>query len=487
MQTGTPSSPRLVRRRMPRPCFLDRARRPRPYPGWRPLLRLEQRSRPQLQPQPPERWLDRSLPLRDREASNTGAAAVEAETAEDVAVETAVLKRPRKRVLLVLSEAEDEEEVPPGIVSEAPLVTGEAVTEELADEVAAAEVAAEGTATAEVGKMMDAEVPATEEAAADVPNDEVLAVDLMRAILVEILSAASDVPTLAITAFVEPLSSAPRRPGSIVIRSDSTVVTELAVVEAIATDAPSPPPVSSTILIELVVAEAPGVPSAAEGTTSSDDLDELYAILHEEGGSSASAPLDEDSSAVIERLWEYLFLGVHQITTAEAFMEFRSCLDTAMALGLLDSTQLDELQARLSEGEEMIDRYAEANIRMTEGCSLEQELSVIKDQFQPAMARLKENDLVIQRENEELAQVEVQIAELHARRDLILQRRDGAIAVGTKLKSSARQILKAATEKNRALAERKMIRARWQADIDGGDIAWRRITCLIWGMFSEGV
>ncbi|CAL2240308.1 unnamed protein product [Prunus armeniaca] len=135
----------------------------------------------------------------------------------------------------------------------------------------------------------------------------------------------------------------------------------------------------------------------------------------------------------------------------------------------------------------MIGRYAKANIRMTEGCSIEQELSAIKEQVQPVMARLKENDLVIERENEELAQVEVQIAELQARRDLILQRRDGAVAVGTELKSSARQILKAATEKKRALAKRKLIRERWQADIDGGDIPWRRITCLIWGMFSKRV
>ncbi|CAL2266109.1 unnamed protein product [Prunus armeniaca] len=99
------------------------------------------------------------------------------------------------------------------------------------------------------------------------------------------------------------------------------------------------------------------------------------------------------------------------MTTAEAFMEFKSCLDTAMALGLLDSAQLDELHARLAEGEEMIGRY----MRMTEGCSLEQELSAIKEQVQPAMARFQENDLVIQRENEELAQVKVQIAELQAR------------------------------------------------------------------------
>ncbi|CAL9006133.1 unnamed protein product [Prunus brigantina] len=76
------------------------------------------------------------------------------------------------------------------------------------------------------------------------------------------------------------------------------------------------------------------------------------------------------------------------------------------------------------------------------------------------MASLKENDLVVRRENEEFAQVETQIAELQAHRDLILQRRDGAVTAETELKSSARQILKAATEKKRALAERKLIRAR---------------------------
>ncbi|CAL2240307.1 unnamed protein product [Prunus armeniaca] len=247
---------------------------------------------------------------------------------------------------------------------------GDAVAEELVEEVAAAEVVVEGAATAEVAEMLDAEVavaevPTTEEATADMPDDEVLALEPTRATLVEVLSAASAVPTLAVIAFVEPLPSAPRRPSGIVIRSpsrsslplptvavsmppapwsqDSMVVTELIVVETIATDAPSPPPISSTVLTELVVAEVLGAPSAAEGTTCSDDLEELYASLHEEGGSSASAPLDEDSRAVIERLRELLFFGVHQMTTAKAFMEFKSCLDTAMTLGLLDSAQLDEL------------------------------------------------------------------------------------------------------------------------------------------------
>ncbi|CAL8990721.1 unnamed protein product, partial [Prunus brigantina] len=113
----------------------------------------------------------------------------------------------------------------------------------------------------------------------------------------------------------------------------------------------------------------------------------------------------------------------------------------------------------------MLGRCAEANMRMTEGCLLEQELAAIKEQVQPTIASLKQNDLVVHRENEELAQVEAQIAYLQSRRALILQRRDGAVAAGAELKSSARQVLKAATEKKKALAERKLIRAKWQTDI----------------------
>ncbi|PQQ01247.1 uncharacterized protein Pyn_32245 [Prunus yedoensis var. nudiflora] len=146
-------------------------------------------------------------------------------------------------------------------------------------------------------------------------------------------------------------------------------------------------------------------------------------------------------------------------------MEFRSCLDAAMALGLLDSAQLDELQVRLAKGEEIMGQYAKAGMRMTEGCSLEQELTTIKHQAQPAMAQLKENDLIVHRENEELAQVEAQIADLQARRELILDRRGHTVAAGTELKSSAKQLLKAGAEKKKALAERKLIRARWLVDM----------------------
>ncbi|PQM33961.1 uncharacterized protein Pyn_37417 [Prunus yedoensis var. nudiflora] len=203
---------------------------------------------------------------------------------------------------------------------------------------------------------------------------------------------------------------------------------------------------------------------------SSNDLAELNASLHKEGGSSTSAALlDKGSKAVIKRLREFLLMVLFGYG------------------GLLDSAQLDEMQVRMAEGEEMINRYAEAGMRMTERCSLEQELAEIKQQTQPAMAQLKENNLIVQRENEELAQVEAQIAELQARRELILKRRDHVAAANAELKSSAKQLLKTATEKRKALAERKLIRARWLTDMDSGDIAWRRITCLIWGMFSEGI
>ncbi|PQQ18292.1 uncharacterized protein Pyn_39112 [Prunus yedoensis var. nudiflora] len=96
----------------------------------------------------------------------------------------------------------------------------------------------------------------------------------------------------------------------------------------------------STVVTELAVVEAFVVPPAAEvRARPSEDLAELYGSLHEKGGSSTSAALlNEDSMTAIERLRDFLHMGVHQMTNAEIFSEFRSCLDTAMALGLLNST-----------------------------------------------------------------------------------------------------------------------------------------------------
>ncbi|CAL9003837.1 unnamed protein product [Prunus brigantina] len=249
-----------------------------------------------------------------------------------------------------------------------------------------------------------------------------------------------------------PLPSAPPRPRGIVFRSpprpsvplstavsrmppasssqESAVATALTVAGAAGTGAPSLSPVSSGILTELAAADVLGASLATGEAASPDDLESLFASLHEEGGSSASAPLGDETKAVIERLREFLLCDAYQMITAKTFLEFRTCLDAAMSMGLLDSAQLDELQVRLAKGEEMLGRCAEASRRMTEGCLLEQELAVIKEQVQPTMASLKENDLVIQRENEELAQVEAQIADLQACRALILQRRDGTEVFG---------------------------------------------------------
>ncbi|PQP94787.1 uncharacterized protein Pyn_25134 [Prunus yedoensis var. nudiflora] len=73
---------------------------------------------------------------------------------------------------------------------------------------------------------------------------------------------------------------------------DSIVVAESAITGATVVSVPSLLRTTSAVMTELSLAE----------TTSSDDLEELYASLHEEGGSSASAPLDEDSKTVIKRL-----------------------------------------------------------------------------------------------------------------------------------------------------------------------------------------
>ncbi|CAL9018318.1 unnamed protein product [Prunus brigantina] len=345
---------------------------------------------------PPARPIAAAAPCRkrDREASSNEAAA-----AESTAVETASSEWPRKRVLPDLSEDKDEEEAPLVIVSEAPPVTVRGGCCRGDDRGGRRRGGGSGIATAEVAKTLDAgaaavEVPVAEDAATDIPDDEVIAVEPTQAALVEVPSVASAEPTSVITVPIEPLPSPPYRPRGIVFRSSPRSSLPLS-------RRPPPPMVASHLNFLFHFQE----------TTSSDDLEELYASLHEEGGSSALAPLDEDSRFIAEKLREFLFFGVYQMTSAEAFLEFRSCLDTTMAM------------------------------------------------VQPVMGSLKENEL----------------------------RRDGAVAAGTELKFLARQILKAATEKKRALAERKFIRARWQADIDGGDIAWRRITCLIWGMFSEVV
>ncbi|CAL9021241.1 unnamed protein product [Prunus brigantina] len=258
---------------------------------------------------------------RGREALYTETVVAEAFPAESVVVETASSERLRKKVLLDLLEDEDEEDAPSAVEEETAAEPGaeEAAAVEAMIEAAAAEVVVEEEATTEVVETLDAEVaaaeaPAAEEVVEDISDDEASAIGSPQAAQVDVALAASAEHTSVVTMPTLPLPMPP-----VPSPQESVAVTALAVVEAAVTDAPSPPPVSS-----------------AE-TTSPDDLEELYASLHEEGSSSASAPLDEDSKAVIERLREFLLCDAYQMTTTEAFMEFSSCLDTAMAMGLLDS------------------------------------------------------------------------------------------------------------------------------------------------------
>ncbi|CAL9005859.1 unnamed protein product [Prunus brigantina] len=381
---------------------------------------------------------------RGREAAGAGTAVIGAAPARDAVAEMVPVQRPRKRALLILSEGEDEGDVPTEIVAEAPdaeegpaaeetvqeTVDGEDTAERQAEEEAEEEEEAEDEETEEDVEMLEAETGrVARETVVELLDSEVPTEEQAQTAPVAIPAAAIAVPTSAATALASPSPSIPRRPGGIRIGSvsaaaflvyisffpprssvplsqDSVVVTALPVVESANMDAPSPLPVSSGVLTELVAVGGSGISSAVEEAVSPDDLEFLFASLHEEGGCSALAPLDEDYKAVLERLREFLLCDAYHMTTAEAFIEFRACLDEAMAMGLLDSAQLDELQLRLAEGEEMLGRCAEASRRMTEGCLLEQELAAIKEQVQPIMARLKENDLAVRKENEELAQVE---------------------------------------------------------------------------------
>lgn len=95
------------------------------------------------------------------------------------------------------------------------------------------------------------------------------------------------------------------------------------------------------------------------------------------------------------------------------------------------------------------------------------------------MASFREDELLLQRQNSEIAQVEAQIAELQARLVVLVERRDQVAPAITKRKSSAKRMLKKETDKKKALAERKLIKERWLAEMDSGDIAWKKITCLL--------
>ncbi|CAL2277909.1 unnamed protein product [Prunus armeniaca] len=342
---------------------------------------------------------------RSREASITETTAAEAVPVGSAAGEVEVPEPPRKRVLLILSEGEDEEEVPPvaGVAVDAEVVAAEApvveetIAEALGTEAAVTELAVgegivteattgeaavagatAGEAEATTVEMVVAEVPSAEAAAVEVPSAEAAAAESPFAALTGPPFALAAVPSLAAMVPVGPSPVTPRRPRGIVIRSPpraslpltvavvsaAVAVTQeplaeddIAVIEPLATatliltptasvsmSMPQPPfSQESTVMTELAVTETSVVPPAAEELATSDDLTKLHASLYEEGCSTVSDPLVEDSRAAVERLREFLFLGVHEMTTAEAFMEFRYCLDTAMALGLLDSAQLDEL------------------------------------------------------------------------------------------------------------------------------------------------
>ncbi|CAL8992006.1 unnamed protein product [Prunus brigantina] len=213
---------------------------------------------------------------RGREALNTETVAAEAVPTESVVVETASSERPRKKVLLDLSEDENEEEAHSVVVSEAPPVGDEVVVEEAAAaeamiEVVAAEVVVEEEATTEVMETLDT----AEEAIEDISNDEAPAIGSPQAAQVDVALATSAEHSSVMTVPASPLPSAPPRSRGIVFRSispprsslsssatvmsmppvpspqESVVVTALAVVEAAATDAPCPPPVSSAVLTEL--------------------------------------------------------------------------------------------------------------------------------------------------------------------------------------------------------------------------------------------
>ncbi|XP_021826557.1 fibrous sheath CABYR-binding protein-like [Prunus avium] len=294
-------------------------------------------------------------------------AGIEAVPAQSAAAERAAVQRPRKRTLFTSSEGRGEEEAPFATVSEALPVIDVVIVEEeatvevpsmmetaaalmVAEEVGGATVeeaaAADEGAEAQDVEMAPAEVPSAEEAAEGATEEiaEEIAEEAPEGsaeeaaegsaeeaadeggeeaneeAAEEVTDEAAEEPAVDVPS--GPLTSAPRRPSGISFRSPPQSSPPLAMVAA--TMPPMPPLQDSTVVAEPVMTRATvvSVPSLLRTTsavmtdlslpeaTSSDDLEELYASLHEEGGSSASAPLDEDSKTVIEQLREFLLLDV---------------------------------------------------------------------------------------------------------------------------------------------------------------------------------
>ncbi|XP_021809585.1 uncharacterized protein CG45076-like [Prunus avium] len=284
-------------------------------------------------------------------------------------------QRPRKRTLFTSSEGRGKEEAPPAtdmvIVKEeatveVPFVKEAAVAHMVVEEAGAAEATVEGAAAVEeVAEALDAEIAPAEvtpaEEAAEGTAEEIAeevaeeaaegaaeeaaegaaeeAVDegdeeANEEAAEEATDEATEEPAVDVPS--GPLTSTPRRPSGISFCSPPQSSPSLAMVAA--TMPPMPSFQDSTVVAEPVMTGATVVsvpsllrtPSAVMTdlslpVTSSDDLEELYASLHEEGGSSASAPLDEDSKTVIERLREFLLFDVRQMTAGGAITEFRSC------------------------------------------------------------------------------------------------------------------------------------------------------------------
>ncbi|PQQ12738.1 uncharacterized protein Pyn_05108 [Prunus yedoensis var. nudiflora] len=153
---------------------------------------------------------------REAEVAEATADASEGTQAAEAKTEAAVVELPRKRILLILSEGEDEEEAPPATGT---MTNAEA--EVVAAEVPISEAEGAEASIAEVkgAEASIAEAEGAEEERAEASIAEAATVDPPLETLVESPLLVEAVASLAVTALIEPPSVAPHRPGGIVFRS----------------------------------------------------------------------------------------------------------------------------------------------------------------------------------------------------------------------------------------------------------------------------
>ncbi|KAL6285625.1 hypothetical protein ACE6H2_010015 [Prunus campanulata] len=205
--------------------------------------------------------------------------------------------------------------------------------------------------------------------------------------------------------------------------------------------------------------------------SSSDEIGALYSSFNEDTGNSFSvASLDQEVVKTLKELIDFLLLGVTRIAEGPNFQNFTNCIDKAASYGLLNTAMLDELQNRL--GTRALPTYLQAHVRMAE----ERKLKVSLEEKQSAAQAKKD-----------LGELDTQIAQLQARRAVVVEKQNAMKSEITADKATTKALLQDYFDTQKVVATLKLEQWQLMSCLDEGDVAWKRITSLLWIMLNKCV